>query len=105
MNRFSTLCLSLMALSSSAQEIPALYQGADLKQGASLIASNKCNECHQRNVGGDGNAIYRPAGRVNTLGVLRGQVEACNQQLNLGLFPDEVTSISAVLNRDHYRFK
>jgi hypothetical protein len=32
-------------------------------------------------------------------------VETCNLELNLTLFPDEVTSISAVLNRDHYRFK
>jgi hypothetical protein len=36
---------------------------------------------------------------------LRGMVEQCNLELNLALFPDEVTSISAVLNRDHYRFK
>jgi hypothetical protein len=25
--------------------------------------------------------------------------------LNLGLFPEEVTSVAAVLNRDHYKFK
>ena len=38
-------------------------------------------------------------------GLLRGMVEQCNTELNLALFPDEVTSIAAVLNRDHYRFK
>ncbi len=32
-------------------------------------------------------------------------VEGCNTQMNLGLFPEEVTAIAAVLNRDHYRFK
>jgi hypothetical protein len=32
-------------------------------------------------------------------------VEQCNLELNLTLFPDEVTAISAVLNRDHYRFR
>jgi hypothetical protein len=32
-------------------------------------------------------------------------VEACNMQLNLGLFPEEVNSVAAVLNRDHYRLK
>lgn len=85
--------------------VPALYQGADLKQGEALIKEHKCDACHVRNVGGDGSAIYRPAGRVNSLGALRGQVEGCNQQLNLGLFPEDVTSIAAVLNRDHYRFK
>ena len=88
-----------------AQGVPALYEGADLKLGEKLIADHKCEACHQRNVGGNGSAIYRPAGRVNSLGALRGQVEACNQMLNIGLFPEEVTSISAVLNRDHYRFK
>ena len=99
------LPLAFFAIIVSAQEVPALYQGADLKLGEKLIAENKCTACHQRNVGGDGLGIYRPQGKVNSLGALRGMVEACNQQLNIGLFPDEVTSISAVLNRDHYRFK
>ena len=88
-----------------AYEIPALYQGADIKQGEKLIAQHQCTACHQKKVGGDGSAIYKPAGKVNTLGALRGMVEACDQQLNLGLFPEEVNSVSAVLNRDFYRFK
>lgn len=86
-------------------QIHPLYEGADLKQGDKLIAEHQCTACHQRNVGGDGHAIYRPQGRVNTPGMLRGMVESCNTQLNLGLFPDEVNSIAAALNRDHYRFK
>jgi len=89
----------------AAQEVPTLYQGADLQLGERLMAENKCDACHQRNVGGNGHAIYRPTGKINSLGALRGMVDACNQQLNIGLFPDEVTSISAVLNRDHYRFR
>ncbi len=88
-----------------AQDVPALYEGADLKLGEKLIAENQCDACHIRNVGGDGNGIYRPGGRINSLGLLRGQVEACNTVLNLAFFPEEVTSIAAVLNRDHYRFK
>jgi mono/diheme cytochrome c family protein len=88
-----------------AYEVPALYQGADLKLGEQLMAEHQCAACHQRKVGGDGNAIYRPAGKVNSLSALRGMVESCNQQLDFRLFPEEVTSISAVLNRDHYRFK
>ncbi len=88
-----------------AQELPALYKGADLNLGERLIAESDCDGCHQRKVGGDGSAIYKPAGRVNTPGVLRGMVESCNTELNLGFFPDEVTSIAAALNRAHYRFK
>ena len=56
------------------------------------------------NVGGDGSAIYRPAGRINTPGALRGMVDFCSTELNLQLFPEEVTAIAAVLQRDHYRF-
>jgi len=32
-------------------------------------------------------------------------VEYCNTQGNMLLFPQEVTAIAAVLQRDHYRFK
>lgn len=105
MKKVSLLAAMLIGLSATAQPVPELYAGADLKQGEKLIAEHKCTACHQQKMGGDGSAMYRPAGKVNTLGALRGMVEACNQQLNLGLFPDEVNSVSAVLNRDHYRFK
>lgn len=105
MKHASLALLMLLGSLVHAQGVPALFEGADLTLGENLIAEHQCVACHQRNVGGDGHAIYRPTGRVNALGALRGMVEACNLQLNLGLFPDEVTSISAVLNRDHYRFK
>jgi hypothetical protein len=32
-------------------------------------------------------------------------VESCNMELNLGMFPEDVTAVAAVLNRDHYKFK
>ncbi len=88
-----------------AQPVPALYEGADLKLGEKLIAENKCTACHQKTVGGDGSAMYKRKSHVTDLGSLRGMVEACNMKLNLGLFPEDVTSIAAVLNRDHYKFK
>jgi mono/diheme cytochrome c family protein len=99
------LIASLTVYGWASAQVPALYEGADLALGEKLIADNKCTACHQRRVGGDGSAMYRPGERVTTLGALRGMVEACNMQLNLGLFPEEVTSIAAVLNRDHYRLK
>ena len=86
-----------------AEPLPALYAGADFKLGEKLIKENQCVACHQKKVGGDGSAIYKPRGRINTLGLLRGMVEQCNTELNLGLFPDEVNSVAAVLNRDHYK--
>lgn len=85
--------------------VPAIFQDADLALGAKLIAEHQCALCHVRKVGGDGSAIYRPKGRINTPGFLRGMVEQCNSELNLGLFPEEVTAVAAVLNRDHYKFR
>ena len=101
----SILVAGLFAVASLAQNVPSLFAGADLKLGGKLIVEHKCVACHTRKVGGDGRAIYKPTGRINTLGFLRGMVEQCNTELNLGLFPDEVTSIAAVLNRDHYHLK
>jgi hypothetical protein len=101
----SGLVFACLPLVSHGQPVPALYAGADLKLGAKLIAEGKCASCHMSKVGGDGTSIYRPAGRINNLGALRGMVEQCNSELNLGFFPEEVNSIAAVLNRDHYKFK
>lgn len=105
MKNFALCFLAVMLTSLQAQELSAYYKGADLKLGEKLIADNKCSACHQKKVGGDGSAIYRPAGRINNPGALRGMVEQCNTEMNLALFPEEVTAIAAVLNRDHYRFK
>lgn len=105
--RAFALCslLSVHFLMTNAHAQPALFKDADLKMGAQLIAQNNCDGCHQKRVGGDGSAMYKPQGRINTPGFLRGMVEQCNTELNLGFFPEEVTAVAAVLNRDHYKFK
>lgn len=86
-------------------QTPSIFKDADLSLGEKLMAEHRCAECHARKVGGDGSSIYRPAGRISTAGFLRGMVEQCNTEMNLGLFPEEVTAVAAVLNRDHYKFK
>ncbi len=82
-----------------------LFKDADLNAGEKLIAENQCNECHIRRVGGDGSAIYKPKGRINTAGALRGMVEYCNTELNLGFFPEDTNAVAAVLNKQHYKFR
>ncbi len=82
-----------------------IFKGADLALGEKLMAEHKCAQCHISKVGGDGSAMYKPQGKFNNAGLLRGMVEMCNTQMNLGLFPEEVTAVAAVLNRDHYKFK
>ena len=95
----------LLAAEVGAQSAAELFRGADLALGERLIKDNRCTACHIGKVGGDGSAIFRPAGRINTPSFLRGMVEQCNTERNLGLFPEEVSAVAAVLNRDHYRFK
>jgi hypothetical protein len=97
-----------VAMPAVAQPVPptaaALFRDADLPLGERLIAEHKCAACHAKRFGGDGTSVYRPKGRVATPGLLRGMVEQCNTELNLGMFPEEVTAVAAVVNRDHYRF-
>lgn len=109
------LCLAAalaaaLSVGAAPAQAPALsavemFRGADMALGERLLKEHRCVACHVQKVGGDGSAIYRPTGRINTPGFLRGMVEQCNTELNLGLFPEEVTAVAAVLNRDHYRFK
>lgn len=82
-----------------------IFKGADLKLGEQLIAQHQCTQCHTQKMGGNGPAMYRPKGRINTAGLLRGMVEQCNATLNFQMFPEDVTAVAAVLNRDHYHFK
>ena len=64
--------LALTGLAAHAQTAQAVFKDADLALGQKLIAEHKCAECHVRKVGGDGSAIYKPQGRINTPGFLRG---------------------------------
>ena len=99
---FLALVLSLGATASYAQGA-AIFVGADMALGKQLIEEKKCAACHQVKFGGDGSAVYRPGERITTAGALRGMVEQCNTEMSLGLFPEEVTAISAVLNQRHYK--
>ena len=96
--------LTAAALPAPAQTALHTYPDADLVLGERLLREHACTACHVRKVGGDGSAIYRPKGRINNPGALRGMVDYCSTELNLGLFPEEVTAVAAVLQRDHYKF-
>ena len=101
----SVLLLAVGVSAGAQAQTPAIFKDADIALGEKLVAEHKCAACHATKVGGDGSAIYTPQGRINTAGFLRGMVEQCNSTLNLGLFPEEVNAVAAVINRDHYKFK
>lgn len=101
----SALAVAAAAALAEGSAVPGIFKGADLALGETLLRQHRCNECHARRVGGDGSLMYRPWERLHEAGALRGMVEACNTELSLQMFPDEVTAVAAVLNRDHYRFE
>ena len=94
--QFTILAAALAALSA----LPARADG-DPSKGEKVF--KKCAACHQAKFGGDGAAVYRPGERITTAGALRGMVEQCNTELGMGLFPEEVNAIAAVLNQRHYQ--
>ena len=98
-----TACVWAITTPSHA-EVPAIFKGADLALGEQMMAEHKCAQCHASKVGGDGSAMFKPKGRISTPGLMRGMVEMCNTDMNFGMFPEEVTAVAAVLNRDHYKF-
>ena len=74
--------------------------------GRKLVTDARCEACHIGKVGGDGSAIYaRNDRRVTTKSKLLPQVERCNSEMNLGLFPGDEAAIAAYLNATHYKFK
>lgn len=101
----ASLVLWLAAPSAALAQGSPIFRDADLPLGEKLIKEHRCSACHARKVGGDGSAIYRPQGRINNAGALRGMVEYCSTELKLSLFPEEVTAMAAVLDRDHYHFE
>lgn len=102
--RTAMTSLALMSASTIWAQTPEIFKGADLANGESLIAEHQCVQCHASKVGGDGSAIYKPQGRINTAGLLRGMVSQCNTMLNMQMFDEDITDVAVVLNRDHYRF-
>jgi hypothetical protein len=101
--RIPLVAMLAFGVAASAQT-PEIFRDADLALGEKLIQEHKCSACHARKVGGDGSAIYRPTGRIHSPSLLRGMVDYCSTELNLQLFPEDVTAVAAVLQRDHYRF-
>ena len=77
-----------------------------LDSGKKLVSDAKCEACHASKRGGDGSSMYsRQDRRVTTSSQLLSQVGRCNNELNLGLFPDDEAAIAAYLNAKHYKFK
>lgn len=81
---------------------------AMLETGRRLLAENDCNgACHaKRATDGKALSLYTPfERRIQTRADLRRQVEACVSHLGSMIFPEEIDSVAAALDHDHYHFE
>jgi hypothetical protein len=80
---------------------------ATIEAGRRLLAENGCNgACHRsRAEDDDPRTLYTRATRkVHSRDELVKQVETCVSRLGSMIFPEEIGSVAAALDHDHYRF-
>ena len=97
---------ALVAMLVSTANLAAPAGNSLIETGRKLADEAKCEACHIGKVGGDGSQIYlRKDRRVTVKSKLVPQIARCNNELNLGLFPDDEAAIGEYLNAKHYQFK
>ena len=86
-------------------QTPELFRDADLALGEKLVREQPAAATATRaRSAATARRSTGPAAGSTRPRALRGMVDYCSTELNLSLFPEEVTAVAAVLQRDHYRF-
>lgn len=99
--------LPAASVSGFAGDADLALAGANDTNGRALIAEHRCNGgCHQSHAeDNDPLTLYlRENRKVRSAPALVNMVQYCAVELELQLFPEDVTDIAAVLNRDYYKF-
>jgi cytochrome c len=79
---------------------------SDPSAGKRLFEEAKCNSCHDKMMGGDGNSIFtRPDRRITSAPALEKMVRNCISRTGASLFPEDAEHIAAYLNQQFYKFK
>ncbi|NBC15482.1 MAG: cytochrome c [Gammaproteobacteria bacterium] len=65
---------------------------------AHALIEKNCTSCH-------GSEMYtREDRKIDSYTALETQVEACNTNLDAGMFPEEVEAVAQRLNKEYYKF-
>ncbi len=79
---------------------------SDPSAGKRLFDEAKCNSCHDKMMGGDGNRIFtRPDRRITTTSALEKMVRNCITRTGASLFPEDAEHIAAYLNQQFYKIR
>ncbi len=99
-----SLIAAIILLSATAQAAP--FAKGDAATGKKIFDQHKCNSCHVRMLGGDGNTMFTRAERkVKTPASLATQITSCSTNLGLMLFEEDEAHLGAYLNKNFYKFK
>jgi hypothetical protein len=83
-----------------------VFPKADPSAGKRLFDEAKCNTCHDKMMGGDGNRIFtRPDRKITSAPALQKMVRFCIDRTGASLFPEDAEHIAAYLNEQYYKFK
>jgi hypothetical protein len=93
----------LLGAATAASATP--FPDGNVKAGQKLFDEHKCNSCHDKIMGGDGNKIFTRFDRKrNSPDGLIEQIGMCSGNVNAHFTPKETQDIAAYLNI-FYKFK
>jgi len=99
MKKATTLLLVCLAIGSRTALCADAPAKADPSAGKQLFDQARCNTCHDKMMGGDGNRIFtRPDRRITSAPALTKMVRSCIERTGASLFPEDAEHIAAYLN-------
>jgi mono/diheme cytochrome c family protein len=103
---FATLIIVAAALTAQNALAADPAAKADPAAGRRAFDEAKCNGCHDKIMGGDGNRIFtRPDRKITSTPALQKMVRFCIDRTGASLFPEDAEHIAAYLNQQFYKFK
>lgn len=76
------------------------FPTGDAGAGKKIFDRYHCNSCHDKLMGGNGNALFtRPERKVHNADALLKQIHVCTSNVGANLSPQEVQDLGAYLNR------
>lgn len=97
---FLTLLLSPFVVAADADSGKELYDETEFEKkiNGEMMSDATCSSCHVAN------DFTKADRKADSYAKLHYWVDACNQSMSSGWFPEEVDDVTAYLNREYYKF-
>ena len=99
----SIFAAATMVIAGAAMANP--FPKGDANTGKRAYDEAKCNACHAKMMGGDGNRLFtRPERKISSAPALLKMVRFCVDRTSASVFPEDLEHIAAYLNQHFYKF-